>query len=236
MRLQKFMAHAGVASRRKCEEIIEAGRVKVNGETVTEQGVQVEENDKVTVDGKPLRIPKSNHYILLNKPRGVVSTADDNKGRKTVLDIVPVAKGCRLYPVGRLDMDSSGLLLLTDDGELTQHLLHPKYELEKTYRVTVKGVIDEDTAKKLSSGVQLKDGMTSPATFRILEHRNAKTRLECTIHEGRNRQIRRMFEAVGAEVVELERIQMGPLKLGQLGKGEYRPLREKEIRMLKSWK
>ena len=235
MRLQKYMAHAGVASRRKCEEIIDAGRVKVNGETVTEQGIQVEESDKVTVDGKLLRLPKTNRYVLLNKPRGVVSTVDDNKGRKTVLDLVPTGKSRRLYPVGRLDMDSSGLLLLTDDGELTQRLLHPKYELEKTYRVTVKGMIDEDTAKNLSSGVQLKDGMTAPATFKILEHRNSKTRMEVTIHEGRNRQIRRMFETVGAEVVELERIQMGPLKLGQLGKGEYRPLREKEIRALKSW-
>lgn len=236
MRLQKYMAHAGVASRRKCEEIIDAGRVKINGETVTEQGMKVEEDDRVTVDGKLLRLPKTNHYILLNKPRGVVSTADDNKGRKTVLDLVPLRKGRRLYPVGRLDMDSSGLLLLTDDGELTQRLLHPKYELEKTYRVTVKGIVDEETAHKLSSGIELNDGMTAPANFKILEHRNAKTRMEVVIHEGRNRQIRRMFEAVGAEVVELERIQMGPLKLGMLGKGEYRPLREKEIRVLKSWK
>ncbi len=236
MSLQKYMAHAGVASRRKCEEIIDAGRVKVNGETVASQGRQVGEGDKVTVDGKLLRMPKANHYVLLNKPRGVVSTVDDNKCRKTVLDIVPTRKGQRLYPVGRLDMDSSGLLLLTDDGELTQRLLHPKYELEKTYRVTVRGIVDEKTVKKLSSGILLSDGMTAPAEFKILEHRNAKTRLECIIHEGRNRQIRRMFEAVGAEVVELERIQMGPLKLGHLGKGEYRPLKEKEIRMLKSWK
>ena len=236
MRLQKYMAHAGVASRRKCEEIIDAGRVKVNGETITEQGMKVEESDKVTVDGKLLRLPKTNRYVLLNKPRGVVSTVDDNKGRKTVLDLVVTGKGQRLYPVGRLDMDSSGLLLLTDDGELTQRLLHPKYELEKTYRVTVKGVVDEATAQKLSSGIELEDGITAPATFKILEHRNAKTRMEVTIHEGRNRQIRRMFEAVGTQVVELERIQMGPLKLGQLGKGEYRPLREKEIRALKSWK
>ncbi|MDD7362923.1 MAG: pseudouridine synthase [Firmicutes bacterium] len=237
MRLQKYMAHAGVASRRKCEEIIAEGRVAVNGTTIDTQGYQVEPGDTVTVDGKKIRPVRHYTYILLNKPRGVVSTAKDNKGRKTVLDVVSRDfRGKRLYPVGRLDMDSSGLLLLTDDGELTEKLLHPRYEMEKTYRVTVKGRVDKESVQNLSRGIELDDGPTAPASFKILDYRNDKTRLECKIHEGRNRQIRRMFEKEGHEVVQLERVAFGPLKLGDLGKGQYRPLRDKEIRMLKSWK
>lgn len=236
MRLQKYMAHAGVASRRKCEEIIAEGRVKVNGEVVDTQGYIVEEGDRVTVDGKKVWPVKRNTYILMNKPRGVVSSAKDNKDRQTVLDLLSSDIGARLYPVGRLDMNSSGLILLTDDGELTERLLHPKYEIEKTYKVTVNGLVSEEEATKLSKGVKLKDGMTAPGEFKIIEHRNKKTRLECTIREGRNRQIRRMFESLGYEVIQLERIAFGPLKITGLGKGDYRPLREKEIRSLKSWK
>lgn len=236
MRLQKYMAHAGVASRRKCEEIIAEGRVKVNGEVVDTQGYIVEEGDRVTVDGKKVWPVKRNTYILMNKPRGIVSSAKDNKDRQTVLDLLSSDIRARLYPVGRLDMDSSGLILLTDDGELTERLLHPKYEIEKTYKVTVNGLVTEEEAKELSKGVKLKDGMTAPGEFKIIEHRNKKTRLECTIREGRNRQIRRMFESLGYEVIQLERIVFGPLKITGLGKGDYRPLREKEIRSLKSWK
>lgn len=236
MRLQKYMAHAGVASRRKCEEIIAEGRVKVNGEVVDTQGYIVEEGDRVIVDGKKVRPVKRNTYILMNKPRGIVSSAKDNKARQTVLDLLSSDIRARLYPVGRLDMDSSGLILLTDDGELTERLLHPKYEIEKTYKVTVNGLVSEEEAKELSKGVKLKDGMTAPGEFKIIEHRNKKTRLECTIREGRNRQIRRMFESLGYEVIQLERIAFGPLKITGLGKGDYRPLREKEIRSLKSWK
>ena len=236
MRLQKYMAHAGVASRRKCEEIIAEGRVKVNGEVVDTQGYIVEEGDRVTVDGKKVWPVKRNTYILMNKPRGIVSSAKDNKDRQTVLDLLSSDIRARLYPVGRLDMDSSGLILLTDDGELTERLLHPKYEIEKTYKVTVNGLVTEEEAKELSKGVKLKDGMTAPGEIKIIEHRNKKTRLECTIREGRNRQIRRMFESLGYEVIQLERIVFGPLKITGLGKGDYRPLREKEIRSLKSWK
>lgn len=236
MRLQKYMAHAGVASRRKCEEIIAQGRVKVNGEIIDTQGYIVEEGDRVTVDGKRIRPVRRNTYILMNKPRGIVSSAKDNKDRQTVLDLLAPNIRARLYPVGRLDMDSSGLILLTDDGELTERLLHPKYEIEKTYKVTVTGLVTEEDAQALSAGVKLNDGMTAPGEFKILEHRNKKTRLECTIREGRNRQIRRMFESLGYEVIQLERIAFGPLSIRGLGKGDYRPLREKEIRMLKSWK
>lgn len=152
------------------------------------------------------------------------------------MDLLSSDIRARLYPVGRLDMDSSGLILLTDDGELTERLLHPKYEIEKTYKVTVNGLVTEEEAKELSKGVKLKDGMTAPGEFKIIEHRNKKTRLECTIREGRNRQIRRMFESLGYEVIQLERIAFGPLKITGLGKGDYRTLREKEIRSLKSWK
>ncbi|MDQ0507760.1 pseudouridine synthase [Peptoniphilus ivorii] len=236
MRLQKFMAHAGVDSRRNCEEIIAAGRVSVNGTIVDTQGHQVEPGDIVRVDGKRIFLPSAHTYVLLNKPRGVVSTVKDNKGRKTVLDIVEGFGNARLYPVGRLDMDSSGLLLLTDDGTLTQRLLHPKYGIKKTYLVTVRGKIDEKTAHTLSAGVTLSDGPTAPAEFVILEDRGEKTRLKVTISEGRNRQIRRMFEAVGAEVVTLERTEFGPLRLGRLGKGEYRPLKRHEVEKLKAWR
>lgn len=174
MRLQKYMAHAGVASRRKCEEIIAEGRVKVNGEVVDTQGYIVEEGDRVTVDGKKVWPVKRNTYILMNKPRGIVSSAKDNKDRQTVLDLLSSDIRARLYPVGRLDMDSSGLILLTDDGELTERLLHPKYEIEKTYKVTVNGLVTEEEAKELSKGVKLKDGMTAPGEFKIIEHRNKK--------------------------------------------------------------
>lgn len=226
------MAHAGVASRRKCEALITEGRVSVNDKVVNVQGYQVSKGDRIMVDGKPIHLVKKFTYILMNKPRGVVSTVKDNKGRRTVLDLLSDQSNRRLYPVGRLDMDSSGLILLTDDGQLTQRLLHPKYGIEKIYRVTVLGEVTEDDVQQLSQGIKLEDGITTPAEFRVLEYRNKKTRLECKIKEGKNRQIRRMFQALGFKVVQLERVAFGPIKLKGLGKGEYRPLQEKEIRAL----
>ncbi len=233
MRLQKFMAHAGVASRRKSEEIIAAGRVKVNGELVREQGYLVEPGDIVTVDGKRIRMERENVILMLNKPRDVLSTTSDEKGRKTVLDFVEDSEH-RLYPVGRLDRNTTGLILLTNNGEIAHKLLHPSFEIEKTYRATVDGVVTKEELRQLNTGIELEDGMTLPAKFRIIEVRNNKTRLSCTIREGRNRQIRRMFEAIDHPVLSLQRIQVGELKLGRLPMGKTRKLNNQELKWLQS--
>ena len=232
MRLQKYMAHCGVDSRRKCEEYIDSGRVKVNGEVIKTQGYIVESDDRVEFDNKIIKLEKEMVYIALNKPRGVVSTVSDEKDRKTVLDCIGEEK-VRLYPVGRLDRDSSGLILLTNDGQITQQLLHPKHEIEKTYLATIEGEISKEDLLPLNNGIELDDGMTSKANFRIIEKRANKTRVECKIHEGRNRQVRRMFEAINHPVLFLERIEFGPIKLGKLGRGEYRHLSNKEIESLR---
>lgn len=233
MRLQKYMAHCGLASRRKCEEYIEAGKVKVNGTVIREHGYQVEPGDRVEFNNKVLKLEEKMVYIALNKPRGILSTASDEKGRETVLDCIGDIGNTRVYPVGRLDRDTSGLILLTNDGGLTQKLLHPREEVTKVYLATVEGSLKEEDLHALNNGIMLEDGMTAKASFRVLEERNKKTRLECRIHEGRNRQIRRMFEAVGHPVVFLERIEIGPIKLGSLGRGQFRHLSEGEVAKLK---
>lgn len=234
MRLQKYMAHSGVASRRKSEEMIAQGKVKVNGKIIREQGYIVERGDVVEVNGKKIEPESQMVYVMLNKPRGVLSTASDEKNRKTVLDCIDEFKDLRLYPVGRLDRDTSGLILLTNDGEFTQKMLHPKFELEKTYYATVEGNVRKEELRPLIEGIELEDGITAPGKFRIVGKRSAKTRIECKIREGRNRQIRRMFEAIGHPVVSLERTQFGTLKLGRLGKGSYRELTEKEVEALRN--
>ncbi|MDO5301004.1 MAG: pseudouridine synthase [Tissierellia bacterium] len=233
MRLQVYLAHAGVASRRASEEIIAAGRVKVNGEVVSEMGRQVLITDKITVDGKRIRLKERNTYLLLNKPRNVISTVKDERNRKTVMDFIDQKKYPRLYPVGRLDRDSSGLILLTDDGDLTQKLLHPSTHVPKTYRLTVQGRVTEEEVQALSAGIHLDDGPTAPAEFKILEYRGEKTRLEAKIYEGRNRQLRRMMESLEKPVLELERVAFGPIELKGLGKGQVRPLSKKEVALLK---
>jgi 23S rRNA pseudouridine2605 synthase len=229
MRLAKYLAHAGVASRRAAEEIVRAGRVTVDGEVVDDPARDVDETRAVTVDGRRVAGAEERVVWLVHKPRGVVSTARDTHGRRTVVDLVD-AGGARLYPVGRLDADSSGLILLTNDGDLANALTHPRYEVPKTYRVRVaRAPVSDRAVRRLREGVQLEDGMTAPARVR----RAGPDVLEITIHEGRNRQVRRMCEAVGHRVVALERIAFGPLRLGDLPPGAARRLTGSEFDRLR---
>ena len=229
MRLAKYLAHAGVASRRAAEEIVRAGRVTVGGEVVTDPARDVDASIAVTVDGEPVRGAEDRVVWLLNKPEGVVSTAKDTHGRRTVIDLVD-AGGRRLYPVGRLDADATGLILLTNDGELANALTHPRYEVPKTYRVRVaKPPVGDRAVRALREGVQLEDGLTAPARVR----RDGRDVLEITIHEGRNRQVKRMCEAVGHRVLALERIAFGPLRLGELPRGRARRLSGSELDRLR---
>ena len=231
MRLQKFMADSGVASRRKCEEYIIAGRVKVNG-VVAELGCTVDPGDTVEFDGRQLAAATQRVVIMLNKPQGVVCTCSDPEGRKTVIDYVKDLP-YRLYNVGRLDYDSEGLILLTNDGDLAYRMTHPKFEMDKTYHVVCSGIIDQRDISRLQSGITLDDGVTAPATVNNVRiRRDGKSELNITIHEGRNRQVRRMIAAVGKDTLLLRRIKEGPLELAELKTGQWRFLTEQEIKAL----
>lgn len=232
MRLQKAIASAGVCSRRKAEELIKAGRVLVNGEIVTQMGARVDpERDRIEVDGRPIA-REAHRYIALNKPAGVVSTARDPEGRPTVVDLVPA--GVRVYPVGRLDCDTEGLILLTNDGALAYRLTHPSYGVQKVYEALLKGEITEKAVRALEQGVVLEDGPTGKAEVRVLEASRGRSRIRLAICEGRNRQVRRMAEAVGFPVLHLKRLSVGPVQLGNLKKGEWRYLSAAEVRRLKA--
>jgi 23S rRNA pseudouridine2605 synthase len=227
MRLAKFLATAGVASRRSAEEIIRAGRVTVNGEEVTDPARGVRDADAVAVDGSPVLAEGGRVVYILNKPIGVVSTASDPQGRPTVVSLVPSAH--RLYPVGRLDIDTTGLILLTNDGELAYRLTHPSFEVPRTYRARVDRPPIRDAAlRALRRGITLEDGPTAPARARRLGGRDSDL-LELTLHEGRKRQVKRMCEAVGHPVRRLERVAFGPLALGDLAAGAYRRLTAEEL-------
>jgi 23S rRNA pseudouridine2605 synthase len=227
MRLAKYLASAGVASRRASEEIVRAGRVTVGGQTVTDPALDVGAEDAVAVDGRAVSTARERVLYALNKPAGVVSTARDPQGRPTVVTMVPQTE--RLYPVGRLDIDTTGLILLTNQGELAHRLTHPSFEVEKTYRVVVGGpALHERALRTLRDGVELEDGRTSPAVVR----RVSADTLEITIHEGRKRQVKRMCEAVGHPVKRLERVAFGPLQLGDLPRGRWRRLSDAEIEAL----
>jgi 23S rRNA pseudouridine2605 synthase len=230
MRLAKYLAHAGVASRRAAESLIGEGRVLVDGETVTDPARDVGEGSRIIVDGRPVGGPEPRVSYAVHKPVGVVSTAQDTHGRPTVVGLVG-EPGLRLYPVGRLDADSSGLILLTNDGELANRLMHPRFEVPKTYRAKLAGkAIDAAALKQLREGVELEDGRTAPAEVRrIGEHE-----IELTIHEGRNRQVRRMCAVVGREVVALRRVRFGPLRLDGLAAGECRRLDQRELALLRA--
>ena len=233
MRLQKYLAGCGAASRRKCEEFITAGRVTVNGAVVTELGTQVEEGDAVTLDGKPMLPEEKKYYILYHKPMGEVCTASDPQGRATVLDRFrdfPV----RLFPVGRLDFDSEGLLLLTNDGEMMQRMLHPSREVDKTYLARVDGDVSLEAIRRLRAGSLLDERMTAPADVRVIRRTGVETVALVTIHEGRNRQVRRMFDAVGHTVLLLRRVKFGPLEMGELKRGQWRELTEEELARLRA--
>jgi 23S rRNA pseudouridine2605 synthase len=226
MRLAKYLAHAGVASRRASEAIVGSGRVTVDGETVTDPARDVDDSRDVRVDGRRVR-PSGHVVYALNKPAGVVSTAHDPQGRPTVVSLVPSEQ--RLYPVGRLDADTTGLIVLTNDGDLAYRLTHPSFEVPRTYRAHVRHPpVREPALRALREGVELEDGLTAPARVR----RIAADRLELMIHEGRKRQVRRMCEAVGHPVRALERVAFGPLRLGGLEPGEHRALSPAEVERL----
>jgi 23S rRNA pseudouridine2605 synthase len=230
VRLQKYLAHAGVASRRASEEIIYSGRVTVDGRIVADPARDVTEDDDVRVDGRSVRPVTETVVLALNKPAGVVSTAQDTHRRQTVVDLVP-AEGRRLYPVGRLDAETTGLILLTDDGDLADLLTHPRYEVEKVYIAEVSGgPVGPETVEALRSGVQLEDGPTLPAGVELL---NPKL-LRITLREGRKRQVRRMLDAVDHPVLSLRRVKLGPLDVGSLRPGEWRTLEASEIAALRA--
>lgn len=233
VRLQKYLAGCGVASRRGAEDLIKQGRVSVNGEVVTEMGVQIDEdNDVVEFDGQIVRTEKKMVYVLLNKPVGYVTTVSDDKGRPTVMELVseiPV----RIYPVGRLDYDTEGLLLMTNDGDLTYKITHPKNNIEKTYVAEVTGNISMNTLIQLRNGVYLDGVKTAPAKVEVIGATRLGTKLEITIHEGKNRQVRRMFESVGCIVKKLKRTREAGLILGHVPLGHWRKLTESEVNMLK---
>jgi 23S rRNA pseudouridine2605 synthase len=228
MRLGKFLAHAGVASRRGAERLVADGRVTVGGSVVTDPARDVDERSGVAVDGEPVA-PESTVVYALNKPAGVVSTARDTHGRPTVTGLVPAER--RLYPVGRLDVETTGLILLTNDGELANRLTHPRYEVPKTYRVRVEPApVAEPGLRLLREGVELEDGTTAPAGIR----QPRPGVLEIVLREGRKRQVRRMCEAVGHHVVELRRVAFGPLRLGDLAEGRHRRLTAAEVERLRT--
>ena len=234
VRLQKVIADAGVASRRKAEELITAGRVTVNGQVVRELGTRVDpERDHVKVDGRHLKPPQPQSFIMLNKPKGVLSTLSDPAGRPTIQHLLH-GVSLRMFPVGRLDYDTEGLLLLTNDGNIAQALLHPRYHVPKTYRAKLKGVLTDDDIQQLERGVQLEDGVTAPAVLKKGGKAEANSWIEITIYEGRKHQVKRMFEAVGHPVLRLERIRFGPLSLGGLPPGQFRFLTDREANALRS--
>jgi 23S rRNA pseudouridine2605 synthase len=233
-RLQKYLANSGVVSRRAAEQLISAGRVAVNGQVVTTLGVQLDPaHDRVAVDGSPVQPVATHQYLALNKPVGVVSTTTDPWGRSTVLDLVPNIG--RPYPVGRLDADSEGLILLTDDGELANIVMHPRYGCEKEYRALVRGELTETLLRQLRDGVTLSEGTTAPARVELAESVGTdRLWLDITLREGRKRQLRRMLGMVGLPVERLQRVRIGPVLLGSLPLGASRPLSRSEVAALRT--
>lgn len=231
-RLQKVIAAAGIASRRKAEDLIAAGRVKVNGETVREMGVKVGPHDEILVDNHSIRREEKVYY-LLNKPKQYICAVRDDKGRKTVMDCFDGIPE-RIFPVGRLDYETTGLLVMTNDGEFANAMMHPKYHLPKTYEVAVDGILTDQMLRMLARGIRLNDGMTLPADVELVSRLEGKkkTVINLTIYEGRNREIRRMMEYFHCEVTRLNRIRYGFLETGNLRQGQYRRLRMYEVRKL----
>ncbi|MCR4435557.1 MAG: pseudouridine synthase [Clostridiales bacterium] len=232
MRLQKYLALSGIASRRKAEELITGGRVAVNGIIVRELGTRVSEGDEVLLDGKQVKPEERKLYIALNKPAGYVTTVKDQFGRPAVLDLVHGIKE-RIYPVGRLDYDTSGLLILTNDGEFTYKLTHPRHEVKKTYTAEIAGIPNDEEICRFEEGLRIEENfVTSPAVFKVKEKKEKSCVVEIVIHEGRNRQVRKMCEAIGHPVISLKRVAIGKLRLGALKEGEWRHLSKEEIEWL----
>lgn len=231
MRLSKYLANSGIASRRKAEELILSGIIKVNGKVIKELGTKVDpEKDKITINNKSVSSPKAVYY-LLNKPKGFTTTVKDPYAKKTVLELVETNE--RIFPVGRLDRSTEGLLILTNDGDLTFKLTHPRYEKEKEYEVLTKDQLTEEELKKLETGIKIENKLTGPANIRFIRKDKDKFFYSITIKEGRNRQVRKMFDSLGHPVLELKRIRIDFLTLGKLKKGEYRELSKKEIEKLR---
>lgn len=233
MRLNKYIASAGICSRRKADEMIANGNVKINGAVIKEMGMQVEDGDKVTVNGREVETSAKKIYLAVNKPSGYITSMNDDKDRPTVADLVADIPE-RLFPVGRLDYNTTGLLIMTNDGELANKLTHPRHEITKTYIATVAGVISAERVAKLRKGVDIGGFITSPAYVKVVKQNRHSAVVEIRIHEGKNRQVRRMFAAVGNRVQSLERVAVGELKLGRLMSGHYRKLRMDEVEYLKS--
>ncbi len=232
MRLQKFLAACGVASRRKSEGIISNGRVKVNGDIITEMGFKIDPyNDKVLVDNKNITLENRKVYIILNKPKGYVTTAKEQFDRKKVTDLVDVPY--RIFPVGRLDYNTEGLLILTNDGDLTFKLTHPKFKVEKVYIAQIKGIPTKDELKNFENGLKIEDYITAPAKIKIIKKSKVDCTVEIKIREGKNRQVRKMCDSIGHPVVDLRREKMGRISLGSLEVGNWRYLTEREINYFK---
>ncbi|MCH5354062.1 MAG: rRNA pseudouridine synthase [Acutalibacter sp.] len=232
-RLQKILASCGVASRRKAEEMILDGRIAVNGRTAMLGDSALPGKDIITLDGERISFPENKYYLALHKPRGFVTTMNDEKGRRCVALLVEDV-GERVYPVGRLDKDSEGLLLMTNDGEFANMISHPKRHVAKTYRVTVRPAVTEEQLARMELGIEIDGKMTAPAKARVLEQQSGRVVLEIILYEGRNREIRKMCETLGLEVARLKRIAIGPVRLGMLPQGKYRELTKEEIRGLLS--
>lgn len=232
-RLQKVIAHSGYTSRRKAEQLIVDGRVKVNGKVITELGVKVGPNDKIEVDGIPIE-KEEKKYILLYKPRGVISSVKDDRGRKVVTDLIGDEIEVRLFPVGRLDYDTSGLLLLTNDGDFAQKIIHPKYKIDKVYIAKVNGILSREELKQLKFGVIHNGEKLRCVNARVIKTDRSKRKsiVELILHQGKNRQVRRMFESLGYRVEKLKRERFGPITLGNLNAGEYRELTPYEVKQL----
>ncbi|NPV82874.1 MAG: rRNA pseudouridine synthase [Candidatus Aminicenantes bacterium] len=233
MRLNKFLAQAGLASRREADRMIQEGRVRLNGRVVTELGVKVDEHkDRVEVDNRPVRLPSEHVYLLLNKPAGYIVTVDDPQQRKTVMELLPRLP-VRVFPVGRLDAETEGLLLFTNDGELAHRLTHPRYEVKKLYEVKVKGFVEDKELEKLEKGIFIDGRKTAPARARIIYRNREKSLLSLEIHEGRKHEVRKMLYALGFEVKKLRRVSFAGLTIKGLRRGFWRRLRPEEVDRLK---
>lgn len=232
-RLQKLLARAGFGGRRRCEQLIRDGRVSVDGEVVTKLGTRAGPDDDIRVDGRRIRLPVGHVYLMLNKPPGYVTTRHDPQGRPTVMDLIPPQLRRRVFPVGRLDHETAGLLLFTDDGDLAQRLTHPRYHVPREYVADVEGTPAERDLRRLRGGIQLQDGRAQPAEAMLLHSGEGESRLRIILHEGRNRQVRRMCEAIGHPVRRLKRVALGPAHLGEMSLGEVRHLRPGEVMALR---
>ena len=232
MRINKYLATCGLASRRKAEELVTAGKVSVNGKIIRDLATDIDEfKAQVTVDGELVSLVEDKVYYLLNKPKGYISSVKDDKGRKTILDLIDTKE--RIFPVGRLDYDTEGLIILTNDGDLAHKLMHPSHEIEKTYVANIEGALLESELAVLRAGVVIDGVRTAKSNVKKLKYAEGVTRVQLTIHEGRNRQIRKMFEAIGKEVLFLKRVAIGEIKLGGLSRMEYRKLSDAEVSYLK---